>query len=162
MNVIDNFLPDHIFNELRDQIMSGLFPWYYSDYIVDDGDNLDNQFYSHMFYDKYQPNTTHMNIVYPLIEKLNPSAILRIKANSYVRGSEIIESDMHQDFLYEHYSAVFSINTNNGYTLFEDGTKVDSVANRIAIFDGRMFHCSANCTDEKRRVNIALSYLKPK
>ena len=31
--------------------------------------------------------------------------------------------------------AIFSLNTCDGYTKFKDGTKVESVANRIVIFD---------------------------
>ena len=35
---------------------------------------------------------------------------------------------------------IYYINTNNGYTKLEDGTKVMSVANRLLLFDGSTSH----------------------
>ena len=37
-------------------------------------------------------------------------------------------------------TAVFYINTNNGYTEFKNGVKVHSVANRVCIFDSNLEH----------------------
>ena len=42
------------------------------------------------------------------------------------------------------------MNTNNGYTLFEDGTKVDSIANRMVVFDGNTKHTGSTHTDDDR------------
>ena len=47
-------------------------------------------------------------------------------------------------------TVVFYLNTNNGYTLFEDGTKVDSVANRMVMFNGNTKHTSASHTEGDR------------
>jgi hypothetical protein len=51
------------------------------------------------------------------------------------------------------------VNTNNGYTKFEDGTKVECVANRLLTFPTNIKHCGASCTDEKTRVVINFNYL---
>ena len=57
------------------------------------------------------------------------------------------------------YTAIYYVNTNNGYTLFKDGNlKVDSVGNRIVIFDSCKLHKAVSCTDEKRRVVINFNY----
>ena len=37
-------------------------------------------------------------------------------------------------------TAVFYINTNDGYTEFESGVRVSSVANRVCIFDSNLEH----------------------
>jgi len=50
------------------------------------------------------------------------------------------------------------VNTNNGYTKFEDGTKVESVANRLVTFPANMKHKGTSCTDEKIRVVINFNY----
>ena len=50
------------------------------------------------------------------------------------------------------------MNTNNGYTEFEDGTKVESVENRIVYFDGSIPHNSSTCTDQKVRAVISINY----
>ena len=57
-------------------------------------------------------------------------------------------------------TAIFYINTNNGYTLFEDGTKVESVENRICIFPYYMKHTGTTCTDKNQRVVININYTK--
>ena len=51
------------------------------------------------------------------------------------------------------------MNTNNGYTEFEDGTKVESVANRFVSFPEKMKHRGTSCTDKKTRIVININYL---
>ena len=43
--------------------------------------------------------------------------------------------------------------------MFKDGTKVESVENRIVIFDGSELHCGVSCTDEKARFVLNINYL---
>ena len=57
-------------------------------------------------------------------------------------------------------SAVFYLNSNNGYTLFEDGTKVESVAGRLLVFDPHMAHTGSSSTDTKNRVVINFNYFE--
>ena len=47
---------------------------------------------------------------------------------------------------------------NDGYTRFEDGTKIESVANRVAVFESNLKHCGTTCTNTKSRVVINLNY----
>ena len=97
----------------------------------------------------------------PLIEKINPSSLLRIKGNLTTRTKEIVEYGNHRDYEIKNESlktAVFYINTNNGYTLFENGDKVDSVENRLVIFDTPMLHTGTSCTDEKTRVLLNFNF----
>ena len=57
-------------------------------------------------------------------------------------------------------TAIFYINTNNGYTEFEDGTRVESVANRIVNFPANLKHRGTRCTDQKIRIVINFNYFK--
>ena len=68
------------------------------------------------------------------------------------------EHGMHVDYDYPHKAAILSINTCDGYTKLEDGTKIDSVANRMLIFDGSTLHTSTNTTDQTVRININFNY----
>ena len=56
-------------------------------------------------------------------------------------------------------TAIFYINTNNGYTYFEDGQKIESIENRMVMFPSNIPHAGATCTDEDRRVVLNLNYL---
>ena len=55
-------------------------------------------------------------------------------------------------------TSIFYVNTNNGYTLFEDGTKVESVANRMLTFPTNMKHTGTSCTDSQTRIVINFNY----
>ena len=81
------------------------------------------------------------------------------KRNLYPNQNKFIEHDTHIDYDEPHQAAIYYINTNNGYTKLEDGTKVSSIANRMLFFDGSKNHQSTNCTDEKIRLNINFNYL---
>jgi hypothetical protein len=58
----------------------------------------------------------------------------------------------------KHKTAIFYINTNNGYTEFNDGTKVDSVENRMLIFPSKLSHRAVAQTDEDQRIVINFNY----
>ena len=52
------------------------------------------------------------------------------------------------------------MNTNNGGTKFEDGTFVNSVANRMITFDASLKHAPVSCTDSSRRIVVNINYSK--
>ena len=43
-------------------------------------------------------------------------------------------------------------------TGFDDGTRVDSIENRLVTFDGSVPHSSSTCTDKKNRLVLAINY----
>jgi len=94
------------------------------------------------------------------VDKMNPVSLMRIKANLNVATKEYIDRELHTDFDIDCTTAIAYINTNNGYTIFEDGSKVESIENRVVIFPSFMKHAGVPCTDEKRRVVINFNYLK--
>ena len=81
-------------------------------------------------------------------------------ANIYLNNSVGIgEHPQHIDYGFQHTAAVFSLNTCDGFTRLADGTKIDSVANRIVFFDGSSQHNSTTCTNQKGRFNINFNFL---
>ena len=86
------------------------------------------------------------------------NALVRARALLYTNQGRQIVHEKHVDFKFPHKTAVFYVNTNNGYTEFEDGTKVESVENRIVFFDGSKPHNSSTCTDQKIRVVVSINY----
>ena len=89
---------------------------------------------------------------------LDIKALIRIKINMYPNTEILKEHGMHIDFPFSHKTALLSINTCDGYTKLEDGTKIDSVANRILLFDASTPHTSSTCTNQPVRVNININY----
>jgi hypothetical protein len=171
IEIIDNFLPDHLFEKLQDEILGNDFPWFVCGDIVNESlghippDINYNWQLFHLFY--YNPHeiSRYFPIMDSLLVTLQPMMTLKIKANLNPVADRIIEHGMHVDtYPYELAemltTSVFYLNTNNGYTAFEDGTKVESVANRLVSFPASMMHTGTTCTDEKYRAVINLNYVK--
>ena len=86
--------------------------------------------------------------------------LIRIKANLYPNTERLHEHPMHSDFPFPHSGALLSLNTCDGYTKLKDGTKIDSVANRILLFDPNEEHCSTTTTNVSARINININYIQ--
>ena len=85
--------------------------------------------------------------------------LIRIKINAYPYTNIVKEHKDHIDSDFKHTGAVFSLNTCDGFTKFSDGTKVESVANRIVFFDASKFHHSTTTSNAKLRYNINFNFL---
>jgi|TARA_R100001463_G_scaffold127290_1_gene185332 hypothetical protein len=160
--VIDNFLPEDEMVKLENLILREVeFPWYYQPNIsFKEKESKDALFYMiHLFYNNYKPNSAYFPFVVPLINKLKPSALIRVKANFYPNQNKSKLNEMHKDYPFKHKGAIFSINTCNGGTLLSDKTLIKSVRNRVLLFDPSNYHDSTNCTDNnKARININVNY----
>ena len=162
--VIDNFLEPENFKILTDDILctnSGfsVFPWYAQEGVtVTDGRNTDHWNLIHSFYQSYEIQSGFFKYLLVVIDKLQIKSLIRIKGNLYPKTDKIIEHDFHADFDFSHKSGLYSLNTNNGFTIMEDGERIESVANRMIIFDASKLHKSTTCTDENFRANIVFNY----
>lgn len=162
--VQDNFLDQESFNQLYSVLLGENFPWFFAQYKVhkekENRDIRDFQF-THMIYYNHGVRTHLPEIFESLLEKIAPAAIVKIKANLTPVSDEIVTYDMHVDvnnFDFRGKTAIFYLNTNNGYTLFEDGTKIESVANRLLTFDANLPHTGTSCTDKQFRCVLNINY----
>lgn len=164
IKVIDNFLPENEFNHIREVIMSNEVPWYYNNVVTSKAEknpDLINQYYSHMIFEDHNFNKSSLfDVIIPLLDRLEIVALKRAKANLYPQTKKVYEHGFHKDYLMPHQGAIFSINTNNGFTIFEDGTKVESVANRLLKFNPAVYHKSTTCSNDFARININLNYFE--
>jgi len=158
--IIDNFLPKENFIKIKELLLGKDFPWFYYSNISFKKETNGRLFYmAHLFYTNNQPNSSSYNLLKEnLLNFMDIKSLLRVKANLYPNQFLKKINEMHVDYDFKHKGAIFSINTNNGGTLLKDGTKIDSVENRILFFDPSIEHDSENCTDQKVRVNININY----
>ena len=164
IEVENNFLSQEKFVEIQNFCMGKELLWQYSDNI-DNKNDVEKFQFVHMFYENYQPQSQSMNVLTPILELLRPAAIYRIKSNLLTKTSAIIENKFHVDMgvlpeerQKQWTTSIFYMNTNNGYTKFENGTKMNSVANRMITFPSNMKHKGTSCTDERTRVVINFNY----
>jgi hypothetical protein len=166
MKIEDNFLKQEEFDKIQ-KLMGepSPFPWFYADRIVFE-DDVDKFQFIHAFYDNHMPMSPFSNELDSIINIIQPFSIVKIRAKLLTRTPEIVESTFHVDIplleknLKQWTTSIFYINTNNGYTKFEDGTIVESVANRMLSFPANMKHCGTSCTDERRRIVINFNYFE--
>jgi hypothetical protein len=155
--VKDNFLNEEVFTAIQRQIMSINIPWFFCPGVA--GPEESDFCFTHMLYADNAPNSQlYGGIALPIIETVQPKAIRRIRIGLYIRGNTLLEHPMHTDCPFPHKVFMLYINTNNGYTTFEDETRVNCVANRAVFFDGSRPHRSSNCTDESRRIVLTMNY----
>jgi len=162
--VIDNFLPKENFLVIKEMLLGNNFPWYYYPAIVDfTKPSPGPLFYMmHLFFN-YDPVVGSMSGYFDIIKNnllkfIDVKALMRVKANLNPNQNIKRINYPHADYPFTHKGAIFSVNTCNGGTLLKDGTKIDSIENRILFFDPSVEHDSENCTNAKVRVNININY----
>jgi hypothetical protein len=94
------------------------------------------------------------------LNAIKPDRLIRIKANLSTVTEKRIEHAFHTDLDEASTTSIFYVNSNDGATILEDGTEIESVANRLLTFDSQVKHKGTTCTNEKVRCLINLNYVK--
>ena len=158
MKIIDNILDKEELSKLKNLYTSNEFPWYYQSGIDSVNTKRNDFFFYNMLYDQNVPKSNFFGSIIPIFNKLDKvKSLIRVKVNLYTRTNTIEHHADNTDFPFEHKTAIFYLNNNNGLTVLEDGTKVESVENRLLLFDGSKKHHSTSCTDGVR-ININFNY----
>ncbi len=184
MKIEDNFLDQDEFKEIQGSFLGKEIPWHYSDTVVygkDDSGKIkgvrkDGNFqFVHMFYTQHAPISPYLEKLNPILEKIRPTAIYRIKANLITSTIEPVKHDFHVDIgnydnperetiypekLKIFTTSIFYLNTNDGFTELEDGTIINSVENRFVTFPANIKHRGTSCTDKNIRMVINFNYIK--
>lgn len=162
IDIIDNFIPHDAFCELQHAVLRGDFPWYVCETKVsDDESSLLNFQFTHTLYNEFCPQSGYIKLIDPILKRINPKAILRIKANLTTVTDKIYEYGLHvDDPKFSGKTGIFYLNSNNGYTLFENGQKIESIANRFVEFDAIIKHTGTSSTDSKFRCVLNFNYYK--
>lgn len=158
--VFDNFLSQNDFLQIKNTILNSSFSWNLSPFVSNLEENLkitSSYYFTHLIYEKnYQDEIFEKMKI--LLNHLNPSHLIRIKANLYPSTEKIEEHQNHVDYDFENCGAIYYLNTNNGFTILENEIKVKSISNRLLLFDASKIHKSTTCTDDKCRVNLNLNF----
>ena len=157
VKVIDNYLPAQDYLIIKRFIESKNFAWFYFDGKIKPTNKLFDYQFVHIFYRDNHINSEHFNILTPLIDKLQPKSLIRIKANLNPITKELIEFENHADQDFKSKAAIYYLNNNNGYTMIGDA-KINSVGNRMVFFDADQEHYGTNSTDCNNRMLINFNY----
>jgi len=163
--IIDNFLPDEIFNKLEFIIFeSKHFPWYFqADINTHHNKQLksdDKTWYmTHIIYHNINAQSSYFNDFKVILNELDVKALIRMKVNFYPSTEKLDIHKKHVDYSFPHKGFILYFNSCDGYTILEDGTKIESIRNRALLFDSSSPHRSTSCTNTKGRFNININYL---
>jgi hypothetical protein len=167
MKVIDNFLLPEAFQYVQSQLLSPAWPWYFQNHVdyAKENENLEKSQFCYQLYRNHTWQGAGESIVTPFLHRLKAVALVRVKANLQVRTETRKQNNFHVDLLnpdhepYENLlTAIYYVNSNDGVTVFEDGTEVESVANRMVVFPSKTKHTGTTCTDQKRRVVVNFNF----
>ena len=132
------------------------FHWTYHSGVTSTEDN--NFYFTNLLIDRTLSDTWvspfYHDVAGPILGQLKFNTVTRIKLNLYTNLGYHQKHGFHVDFKDDHKVLLYSLNTCNGYTEFEDGEIVKSVANQAYIFDGKRKHQSVTQTDTSISVNV--------
>jgi hypothetical protein len=158
MNIYKNFLPKKTFAEVKKNMMSNYFPWYFNDWIINNKDKNFQFTFTFMNDNNKQLCADYIfKYIEPVLKKIKYNKLNRVKANLLTKTKTIVEHGFHTDQP-QGITGIFYINNCNGYTKFKNGKKIKSEENKYIEFDSTLQHTGSSCTDEKRRVVINFNY----
>ena len=152
MKMKDNFLDEGRLIVLEKLIDNPYFAWYLQKGTIPELN--DDYWFCHKVYDDDEPRSDLYNPVIEIFkEYLKYASLCRLTINLFHRQETPSISDFHADFNVEKITtAIFYLNTNNGYVEFEGGDKIDCVRNRLIMFPAITKHKVIGQTDESRRI----------
>jgi hypothetical protein len=173
--IIDNFLPKDVFDNFVNPLLRGEIPLHYVYSEKVDFFQFEHRYYNQKLIDVGSEtlyccgsSTQTFDAVAPvtaligraIVEHTHPSevALVRAKINVVPRTGTKMQEGFHTDLSSPHAVGLLYMNTTNGPTVFEDGEEIDSVENRLVIFDGLRPHTSSSCTDKKIRAAFNTNY----
>ena len=162
IKIYDDLLPNPDY--LLINMLSPQFNWHFGGKVSNDRmcDELDDYQFANVMYQDMTPKNDEFGLVTDILNlaKLKIAALIRVKANLNPRTHKIIKHGFHVDLPYPCTTAIYYVNTCNGFTEFEDGTVVESVANRFVTFPSSLKHTGTTCTDQKARIVINFNYFE--
>lgn len=159
MKIIKNFLNKEQHIRIKNLFLSSDFAWYHIDHQVKE--QKDNSYFCHSFIRNGIVNSNFYNEdIKSLLHNLNVNMLSEVRANLMPRDKNRYVSAYHVDRDYKCNTAIYYVNTNDGYTEFQKSKeKILSEENKIVIFDSKLKHRAVSPTNEQYRFVININYV---
>ena len=154
IDIKDNLLDEKVIKDLEWCLLSNTgIAWFIK------GSNFEHNFWSGIEY-----SNRYNDVCQAWIDMyVKPTALIKVRGKFYPKSKKIKEWKMNPDVHWKHencMTSILHINTNNGYTKFENGEVVKSVRNRLVTFPAHLKHTGSTCTDKQYRCVINVNYYK--
>lgn len=164
IEILDNRIPLMALRQFYDKVSSPMFPWYFSPVVENIGNvseeekKLNFQF-AHTLYNNNVPRNEWFNSLSGILDFVpDYHSLVRLKINFNPCYSEVREHSYHVDVPFDCKTCIIYLNTNDGYTSFESGEKVESVEGRMVIFPSNLYHTGTTCTNASGRFVVNINY----
>jgi len=190
ITVIDNFMPEEYFRQLRNFLLSSSFPWFYS-HNISTGETepskienaIDSTAFAHKVFGKWEKQKSFAYDAFiPLVDKIenhleNTHELIRLRAvlSNYQHGFDSHNFNLpHVDYPCNHISAVYYLNETDGDTWIFDQyyqgkiepdhytvkQRINPKPNRLLIFDGLQYHTASNPVKYNNRLIANLNFVQ--
>jgi hypothetical protein len=151
--VIDDFLDLEDLESIKSVILNKNFLWEIRE--CEEGNNL---FLELSHYSNNRPLSEFYNDLIPIMKKIEVLGLVEIKSNMYFKNTYLQSFKKQKKHDFSVGTAIYYLNSNDGYTLLQDGSKIESRENRIVLFEETTFYYETNCTNSTCRANITFNY----
>ena len=167
IQLYDNFLPKEQFELLQNFLLGEDCPWYFNRFTtlrpersIDAAEAAFREGckFTHTFWrDMEGPTSPYYKKLLPLLEKCNAKHVVKIKANLLLKTSEVIEHCFHTDTNVDCTTVVYYLNTCDGFTHFENGSKIETEENRAVIFNSQIPHGGSTTSNADNRIVLNIN-----
>lgn len=160
-----NYLDNTSFTEIQRTLYDQKFPYYFRGTVAYEVAGEEKFIMGHVLYDwKRGGNLTDSKyidiLLKPLVNRLQPKTLFRAQVNMNTKNGIRQFAHWHVDQPGTvHSTALYYVNTNDGWTEFETGEKIPCIANSIGIWSENIRHRGAYQTDTAVRLAININYI---
>ena len=162
--IIDNFLKKEDFYKFQEEVFNtnNVFWYYKNSQTTDSLNDMDDTGYFSLnfFYNFFNDFNGFNYFLYKIYEKLECKALIQSRANLFLKQKENKKLYFHTDYPFKCKTAIFYMNNNNGATILDENKKIkiESIENRMVVFDSQIRHSALIQSDTKRRICININY----
>lgn len=161
--VIDNFLPENLFYELKEFLHSSRVPWYWNPKETHKSNNKIGWF-NFCFYNNDKPDhASFYSHIVPITKMLNCERLIQIRSNLTFACDNPPTVGWHVDYEKENLkTAILYFNNRNGSTLLKTKEKtinVNAAENKLLIFDGSLEHMPIYGDNYTRRIVLNFNFI---
>ena len=163
MKIIKNFLSKDKFQNIKDNITSDFFPWFYK------GNNteIEGGYFCHSFYHGNQINSTmNHECTKDIYEILKPTALIEVRANLFFSSFfNNKKARWHIDYNHGNFTSILYLNTTEGGTEFKINNKIKFIKaeeNKMVIFKCDTLHRPILSPNIEKRYIMNFNYFADK
>ena len=160
--IIEDFLPKKDFDRINSLFfIEKKFTYLYNGTISTPEGTPAFYFLNRIFPFSNTIDPNFFKLVNPIFYHANITSPTRVQVNCFIKQPHHIPTYPHRDQPGPHNVLLYSINTNNGYTILDpkgENIKIPSKANQALFFDGSIEHQAVTQTDKNVRINVNINF----